>query len=105
MDSSDKQTLKYKLLEEVHDSHCKRLRPTFTSFIVQNLSHLDSLDHPLLNHVIKTFVKLCKITKHGTYVISLMYRIVSLSLISSKNVYARKGVSPTLSKNVERTLT
>jgi len=66
MDSNDKQILKRKLLQELQDFRCKRLRPTFTSIIVKNLSHLDSLDHSLLHDVVTTFAKLCKITEHGT---------------------------------------
>jgi len=52
-------------VKEVQDSHWKRLCPTFTSVIVENLSHLDSLDNSLLHDVITNFAKLCKI-KHGT---------------------------------------
>ncbi|KAK7327232.1 hypothetical protein VNO80_31597 [Phaseolus coccineus] len=64
MDSSARQSLKRKLAEEVKDSLCKRLRPTFTSIILKTLSLLSSFDHALLNKLIAVFVKLCKTTKH-----------------------------------------
>ncbi|ESW17954.1 hypothetical protein PHAVU_006G001300 [Phaseolus vulgaris] len=64
MDSSARQSLKRKLAEEVKDSLCKRVPPTFTSIILKTLFLLNSFDHVLLNKLITILVKLCKTTKH-----------------------------------------